>query len=220
MTVTWTSSVMPEMRFIVNTPEVGLGYTLSSLIVKDPVSAARVPPLQSASDNTVTGCIANAVPQAFVWLYWMFAIPGDFGVTKPAGFTLATNGLLLLHTPPGVASERLMKEPMHTTDGPVMVPVPGTVTILMDLDATDVPHTLDTLYIIVSVPVAIPVTNPPATVALPFVALQVPPPVASVSINVPPRHTLDDPMMMPGSGNVRMEIAVVVVAEPQTLATV
>lgn len=34
--------------------------------------------------------------------------------------TVATDGLLLLHVPPAIALLRVMLDPMHTCDGPVM----------------------------------------------------------------------------------------------------
>jgi hypothetical protein len=47
--------------------------------------------------------------------------PGGTPVTIPVpGVTVAALVLLLLHTPPGVASLRLMEEPVHTDVGPVI----------------------------------------------------------------------------------------------------
>jgi hypothetical protein len=44
----------------------------------------------------------------------------DTPVTTPAALMVATEGLLLDHTPPGVASERTKVDPVHTLLPPVM----------------------------------------------------------------------------------------------------
>jgi hypothetical protein len=59
----------------------------------------------------------------------------------------------------------------------------------------EVPHTLVTVYLMVSMPGVTPVTNPPDTVAFELLALQVPPVVASVSMVKVPAHTLEAPTM-------------------------
>ena len=50
------------------------------------------------------------------------AVPFDTPVTEPVLLTVATAVLLLLHVPPPTASVRDIVEPVHTTDGPLMLP--------------------------------------------------------------------------------------------------
>ena len=52
----------------------------------------------------------------------MVAIPAPVPVTTPVLPTVAMAVLLLLHTPPGAPSIRLMVLPTHTLVGPLMVP--------------------------------------------------------------------------------------------------
>lgn len=48
------------------------------------------------------------------------AVPTDTPVTMPVELTVATEGLLLLHVPPGVLSARAIVEPTQTPDAPVI----------------------------------------------------------------------------------------------------
>lgn len=50
----------------------------------------------------------------------MVAVPADMPDTTPNEFTVATNGLLLLHIPPGVALLNAADEPTQEPEGPVM----------------------------------------------------------------------------------------------------
>ena len=51
----------------------------------------------------------------------MTAVPGDTAVTIPeAAPTEATDGVLVVHIPPGVEFVSVIVEPSHTDDGPVM----------------------------------------------------------------------------------------------------
>jgi hypothetical protein len=55
----------------------------------------------------------------------MVALPADTPVTTPPLVTVATAVLLLVQLPPVVASARVVVEPVHTVDAPVMVATPG-----------------------------------------------------------------------------------------------
>jgi hypothetical protein len=102
-----------------------------------------------------------------------------------------------LHTPPGVAFDRVMLLPIHTLDGPVIGDGDETtVTVLV----TQQPPAV---YVIVVLPVALPVTIPVVapTEAIPGPALlHVPPGVRSVSGALCPTHTLTSPAIGNGSG--------------------
>ncbi len=53
----------------------------------------------------------------------MVAVPVPTPKTNPFASTNATDELLLLHDPPGVPLlSKLMDEPVHTDDGPLIVP--------------------------------------------------------------------------------------------------
>ena len=56
----------------------------------------------------------------------MVALPAETPVTAPLAVTVATAVLLLLHTPPLTASEKLaVPPPAHMVNGPPVI-VPGT----------------------------------------------------------------------------------------------
>ena len=122
-------------------------------------------------------------------------LPAESPVTIPA--TTFALVLLLLQTPPGVGSVKVIDEPTHTTDGPDILPTVEegtTVTVFVD---TVVPHPLVTEYMIVSIPAVIPVTTPPTTVAVALLLPQVPPAVVSVKIIDDPIQTFDGPFIAP-----------------------
>jgi len=50
----------------------------------------------------------------------MVAVPADTPVTTPVELTVATEGLLLLHVPPGVESCNATDEPVQVPDEPVI----------------------------------------------------------------------------------------------------
>ena len=74
-----------------------------------------------------------------------------------------------------------------------------------------VPQLLATAYEIVAVPVATPVTTPLlfTVAALVLLLLQVPPPVASVSVVVLPAHTVADPLIAGTTGKEQPMVAMV-----------
>jgi hypothetical protein len=110
--------------------------------------------------------------------------------------TVATNALLVLHVPPGVASVKAVVRPTHTLGVPVM-PATADVFTVTTLVAVAVPQPLVTAYDIVTVPTVTPVNRPPETVALPLLALHVPPATASDSVMFDPMFTLDGPDIVP-----------------------
>ena len=139
-------------------------------------------------------------------------------VTKPAVLTVAV-GLDALHAPPVAPSVSITGDPRHTFEGPVMLPAAGA-------DSTDTVFVADTdpqlpvtVYEIVSTPAVIPFTTPALTVALPLLALQVPPGVPSVKVIVVPAHTAPEPVIVPADSapiTVTVSLALTV---PQLLVT-
>jgi hypothetical protein len=75
----------------------------------------------------------------------------------------------------------------------------------------------------IAVPVATPITNPAGVIDAidGLVLLQVPPPVASVSVVFDPTHTFVEPEMPAGAAGGSTTVKLVVcVVEPHTLVTV
>ena len=54
--------------------------------------------------------------------------------------TVATAGLVLVHTPPAVPSDKVMEVPVHCSDAPVTGSTTGTGSTFTILLATLVPH--------------------------------------------------------------------------------
>ena len=120
-------------------------------------------------------------------------VPVEIPVTVPdIEPTVALLIMLLLQTPPEVASLNVVVPPTHTDVGAPMIGVIGLTTIV----ATFIQPDDAIVYVTVVEPGATPVTTPevPANVAIDVLLLdQVPPAVASLNDVVPPRQTLASP---------------------------
>ena len=104
--------------------------------IKDPAHTDDGPlivPAVAAAFTFIIVC-ALGLPQPFT-VYVMITLPGATPLTTPEDVTVAIAGLLLLQAPPGVPLLlKLMDEPAHTDEGPLIVPAfaaPFTVTIVM-----------------------------------------------------------------------------------------
>ena len=137
----------------------------------------------------------------------------------PELFTVALV-LVLVHTPPGVGSVNAIVEPTHTLVGPDISSTDGKVTIDTDLVATDVPHTLVTVYDITSPPVVTPVTKPPDTVAFALAALHTPPATVLDSVIEDPTHTLEGPLIVPAPAPELMVMIAEEMLVPHAVTTV
>ena len=81
---------------------------------------------------TDTTRVAAAVPQLFVTVYDIVVVPAATPDTIPDVPTVALAVLVLLHVPPAAASVSVTLLPIHTADGPDIVPATAdglTVTI-------------------------------------------------------------------------------------------
>jgi hypothetical protein len=119
-------------------------------------------------------------------------------VTTPVvATTVATDVLLLLHVPPPGVSPSGVVYPEHTVFVPVIA-VGNGFTVNTALSKQPVGK----IYVIVSRPAVTPVATPvpDIIVALPLLAIHVPPAVASVRGVVSPTHTWRLPFITPGSG--------------------
>ena len=124
-------------------------------------------------------------------------------LTIPDAFTVAIAGLLLLHVPPCVPFVlRKINEPVHTDDGPLIVPAFAVALTVICFVATVVVQPF-TVYLIVVTPAPAPVTNPAfVTVAIEVLSLvHVPPDAPSVlKATLAPVHTSDGPLNVPATG--------------------
>ena len=120
----------------------------------------------------------------------MVTTPADAPVTTPPA-TVATDGLLLVHAPPGVASLNVIDEPTHTVPGPDIGPS-GPLTVIGEVTVHE-----PTVYVIVATPADTPLTLPvDDTTATPVLLLvHTPPPVASVNAIDELTHTAVGPTM-------------------------
>ena len=149
-------------------------------------------------------------------------VPAATPVTIPVVPMVATLVLVLLHEPPGEASERVSVAPKHRDSVPLIAPVAGATFTETGAVAMTVPHELLTVYVIKVVPVEMPVTIPDdPTVAIPALPLfHVPPAEASVNAIDEPIHTTDGPTILPASGTESMVTTAVAAAVPQAVVTV
>src|SRR5262249_44868017 len=88
----------------------------------------------------------------------MVTVPVLTPVTMPVLPTVAMDVLLLLHTPPGAASESVIVPAIHTVVGPLMVPaLAAGVTV-----SVEVVKQLPMVYVMVTLPAVMPLTVPDA----------------------------------------------------------
>jgi hypothetical protein len=129
--------------------------------------------------------------------------------------------LVALHAPPVAVLVSVVVAAAQTDDAPDIVPEFGEGLMVITVDATDVPQADVKLYIIVSMPVAIPITTPELViVARLLVPLHAPPAAVALSVMVAPVHTLAGPEIETVPAEGLMVTANVAVAVPQVLATV
>ena len=117
-------------------------------------------------------------------------VPALIPVTLPVVPTVATDGVLLVQMPPGVASDNVMIVPAHKALAPAMAAVAVTVTECVTVQP-------ETVYEIVTAPALTPVTMPAEPTVATVVALlaHVPPGIASDRVEVAPTHKLLAPVM-------------------------
>lgn len=94
---------------------------------------------------TVTIVETELFAQSDDTLYVIVAVPVPMPKTIPLASTIAAAGLLLLHDPPGVPLlVKLIVEPAHTADGPLIVPALATgLTTILNV-VNDDPQLLET----------------------------------------------------------------------------
>lgn len=114
--------VATDVLLLLHTPPLIL--SLSSIVLPEHAADA-VPVMGAGCVYTVTACVARQTPPV---AYTIYMLPCATGYTVPVALTVATELLVLLHTPPGVGSVSEIVEPVHTIEGPE-IPAGGTCTL-------------------------------------------------------------------------------------------
>ena len=132
----------------------------------------------------------------------MVVLPADTPVTLPEPSTVPTDKVTLLQIPPVVASVKIVFEPAQTIGVPAMVPALGVGLTVTTCVAAAVPQLLVTVYDIVVVPVAMPLTTPevPTVPVDGLTLLHAPPVAASVKAVLAPVQTVGVPEIVPAFG--------------------
>ena len=153
---------------------------------------------------TVTVAVtAFTQPKPLVTVYDIVEEPADTPVTTPPALIVATAPLDELHTPPAVASDKVVVLPTHTVVVPVIAATTGSaLTVTVAVTAVTQPAPLVTVYEIVEEPADTPVTTPPALIVAtaPLDELHTPPAVASDKVVVLPAHTVVVPVIAATTG--------------------
>jgi hypothetical protein len=151
----------------------------------------------------------------------MIAEPDATPVTKPPELTEAIAALLVVHEPPAIASESSDELPGQTIVVPVITPGSGNVEMVTNVVAAATPQVVVTVYEIIDVPFATPVTTPDVLIVATDVVtlLHTPPVTRSVSVVVEPGHVVVVPEIVPASGSGSTVIIIVSYTVPQVLVT-
>ena len=117
--------------------------------------------------------------------------------------------------PPDVVEDSVVVAPMNVVNVPVIeAGVAGVVSMVKGVDIVVLPQLLDTVYLIVSIPAATPVTTPveASTVANNvLVLLHTPPIVESDNVEVAPMQADIVPVIAGGAAGSELIVTVVVV---------
>ena len=150
----------------------------------------------------------------------MVTLPVATPVTTPVLLMVAIVLLLLIHVPPAALLDKVILAATQTLTGPVIVPAEAGKPTVRVWVAMDVPQLLVTVYCMVSTPALIPPATPvERTMAVPLVALHVPPLPVVVSGVPEPIHTVPEPEIVPAPGKGLTVTAVVAATVPQTEVT-
>ena len=152
----------------------------------------------------------------------MVDVPATPPVTMPVAPTVATAGVTLLHVPPAERSVSAVVPPAgQSVSAPVIVPATGDGFTVTTVVAATVPQLFVTVYDMVDVPAATPVTMPVApAVAIPGdTELHTPPADASVKLVVVVGQTTNPPVIVPATGDGLTVTTAVAAAVPQLLVT-
>jgi hypothetical protein len=165
----------------------------------------RSPAFTAAVTVTVLVAVASSHPPLPATVYVIVVLPAPTGVTTPVdAFMVATASSLLLHVPPAEVLLNVVVPFEQIACVPLNVPATGaavTVTVLVAVSLLQPPLPA-TMYLIVVVPAATPVTSPePSTVATDVFKLDQLPPASPSLVNVVvlPTQMLCSPLNSPAS---------------------
>jgi len=179
-------------------------------VVVDPSHTEAVPVIAAGLGFTV---ISNVTKQLVAIVYVIVTVPAFTPVTTPVPAPIVAVVIsLLLQLPPTVASVKVVFAPVQTVVEPDIAKGVGLTVI--SYVAT---QPLGSVYVIVGVPAATPVTVPVVepTVARPVLLLvHSPPPVASVNVILLPMQTLVGPPIPAG---VELNVTTCVAEQPETV---
>lgn len=154
------------------------------------------------------------------------AVPPPMPVTTadedPIALTVATAALLLLQVPPDIVSVNVSDVPWQMVVTPVIKPGEGILFTVTVTVVNAVPQVPVTEYVIVVVPVSMPVTTPAEVIVATEVLLllQLPPDTVAPSVVVVPTHAVVTPVMLPASVDgktVKESVTTVIPHVPVTL---
>jgi hypothetical protein len=203
--------VTKPLEFTVATPVLTLVQTPLAVASDNCVVLATqmvVPPvIATITGNGFTVTVVATLstqPLPFVTVYRMIDVPALIPLTKPVAFTVATPVLTLVQTPLAVASANCVVLATQIVVPPVIAAITGnafTVTVVATLSIQPLPFV--TVYLMMLVPAATPVTKPLAfTVANPVLTLvHTPLAVASDNCVVLATQTLVVPVIAAITGN-------------------
>jgi hypothetical protein len=94
-------------------------------VMEDPAMTEDTPVIEPAIGVlfTVIVLVAIAVPQVFVFEYVITTTPLPVTVTIPVLPTVAISTLLLIQLPPAIELIRVVDDPVHNSEAPVIVAV-------------------------------------------------------------------------------------------------
>jgi hypothetical protein len=104
--------------------------------IEPPTHTIDGPVIAAGGIFTVTSTVTAVLPQLLVTVYAIAAVPDVTPLTIPEVPTAAMDVLLLLHTPPVVASASVVVAPMQVVGVPVMPATDGIVITVTTLVAT------------------------------------------------------------------------------------
>ena len=136
-------------------------------------------------------------------MYVITDVPADTPLTTPViEFIVATAPVADVQTPPAVVLVSVVVDPIHALAVPPIAASVGKAFTLTVACAVEIHPFVVTVYVIVAVPAATPVTNPveASTVATALDDDQTPPAVALVNVVAEPAHTSVVPLIAATTG--------------------
>lgn len=194
------------------------------LYVADVPGQSEVLPLSvpaTGAEPTVIERVAVAEPQAPVTVYDIVAVPDATPLTTPDGVTEAIEGADELHDPPATEAVKAVKPPEHKVAAPDIEGVAVAPLMVTTRVATAAPQLPETVYDIVAVPAATPVTTPEGLMVAMAVLpeLHEPPVTELTKVNDSPGQTRKPPDKVPALAPLLTVTARVAIADPQLLVT-